>query len=537
MPVRAEAGPAAPEDDPAARRPRWVAPLLLLGLFALGFRSYWRPQAAVDLFEDGHLLAPAQSYLAGAVPYVGTYPIHGLGADGGMDALFFRVFGPTLEVYRVHHAAATALTLTALGLACGILFRRLLWSAVAFVLCLAACPFVSDRQAPGLLALAALTWAAGSGRRRAWFLAGAVSAAALFHALDFGAMLLVAGGVTAVSLGASERSARTAARSALWLAAGAAAGALPFLAFLAVYGAADDFARVSLIENPARISDIWGLPAAPAAALFESGSPRRIVQVLVLGRSVPWIFHAALLALAVTVLLFRASRRELSLVDRGAVAATGVAIVAMRGVLGRADAGHLALYGTFAALPAAWLLYRAFRAPHAAWLFAPILALVLIVRWQPQKLPAITWNLLRAASAEDCRQAVPRSGAASVPCSQGTDLQALRERIDRELAPQETFFDFGNEPALYFLLDRRPPVRYCCVPFYEGEAYQREVIADLERERPPIALIASGTFLDDLDGISNRKRTPLVAEYLDRHYEPAGKVGARTLARRRSAPP
>ena len=100
------------------------------------------------------------------------------------------------------------------------------------------------------------------------------------------------------------------------------------------------------------------------------------------------------------------------------------------------------------------------------------------------------------------------------------------------LAPGQTFFDYSNEPALYFLMNRTPPIRHGIVPFYEPEAKQREVIAALERIKPPLAILSGGSF-DAPDAISNRDRTPLVATYLDRAYEPVAKVAGRTLARRR----
>ena len=532
------ATPAPPSAEPPRQVSRGAAAVLLLVLFTLGFRMYWRPDNALDLFEDGHMLLPAQSYLSGAAPYADTYPIHGLGSDGGLDAAAFRLFGPTLAVYRLQHGVATAAAVAALGLACGVFFRRLGWAAVAFVLALAISPFQSDRQTPAFLALAALTWAAQTGRRRAWGIAGAFTSAALFYALDFGAMLLCAGFATAVSLALIDRRGKEAAESIAFYVMGIAAGALPFLGILAARGAADDFGRVSFLELPSRISDIWSLPAAAAAPFLENMGPKGIFGALVLGSSVDWLTFAALLALAAAVLLFRVARRELSAIDRGAIAATWFAMVAMRGVLGRADAGHLALYGTFTALPTAWLFYRAVRAPHAAWLFAPALGFVLLARFQPHRLPLVFWYGLRPAGhGADCRQTVPRSGASTVPCAQAADLAALRSRIERELAPGQTFFDFGNEPALYFLMDRKPPVRYCCVPFYEGEDAQREVIAGLERERPPLAILSSGTFLDALDNVPNRVRAPEVAAYLDRQYEPIGRVGTRTLGRRRPDTP
>jgi hypothetical protein len=124
---------------------------------------------------------------------------------------------------------------------------------------------------------------------------------------------------------------------------------------------------------------------------------------------------------------------------------------------------------------------------------------------------------------------VPGYGSARLARDQAADLERLRRFIDELVPERETFFDFGNEPGLYFLLNRRPPVRYSSVPSYQTVEKQREVIAALERERPPIAILASGTPTDIFDSVPNRVRAPIVARFLDTHYRVVGKVGTRTV--------
>lgn len=74
-----------------------------------------------------------------------------------------------------------------------------------------------------------------------------------------------------------------------------------------------------------------------------------------------------------------------------------------------------------------------------------------------------------------------------------------------------------------------PPVLYSSVPSHETAEKQREVIAALERERPPVAILSSGTPSDVFDSVPNRDRAPLVARFLDTHYRVVGKVGRRTV--------
>jgi hypothetical protein len=90
------------------------------------------------------------------------------------------------------------------------------------------------------------------------------------------------------------------------------------------------------------------------------------------------------------------------------------------------------------------------------------------------------------------------------------------------LAPNETFFDFANAPALYYLTGRRLPIRQIQVSQYEDERLQREVIAALERDRSVrLALMRFPEFAFILDGVPNAQRAPLVARYLETHFTPA----------------
>jgi hypothetical protein len=97
------------------------------------------------------------------------------------------------------------------------------------------------------------------------------------------------------------------------------------------------------------------------------------------------------------------------------------------------------------------------------------------------------------------------------------------------MSPRQTFFDFSNEPALYFLLDRRIPIPYLGPEFYESERAQRLVIAICESERPPVAIARAGNELDSIDGVANDVRAPLVAAYLKERFRPLAVVGGRVL--------
>ena len=325
-------------------------------------------------------------------------------------------------------------------------------------------------------------------------------------------------------------------RETLRFVAGFLAGSLPFSIFLVTRGAFGDFLRVSFVEVPTAITPTWGLPAPSLAETLRAGG-----LAAFLDREAPSLFVLlGVLAVGVAVLLFRRAAGACEPVDRAAAVSLLVAILALRGALGRADAGHRMLYGIFAGLPAAWLVYHAWNArSRLRQLVAGIATVGFLVLLRPDIAVSRELRTFEAAPRVrrlDVEASAPFGGSASAVLERGQarDLEDLRRVVDRLAPAPSTFFDFGNEPGLYFLLDRRPPVRYSCVPSYQAVEKQREVIGALERKRPPLAILASGTGRDAFDGVSNRERAPLVARYLDANYEVAGTVGSRTIAVRRN---
>ena len=185
---------------PEARRARRLAPLVVTLLFLGTVFAYYRPLAPLDLFEDGLILFGASELAAGGRPYLDVYPIHGWGADGGLPAILFRVVEHDLIAFQLLRAVMSAVALASLAAASMLFFRDAAWSAVAFVACLAFCPYPSERHAAALVAWCLLIRATRSDRLRDWTHAGLATAVALFVTLDFGVILLVAGGLAPAAL-------------------------------------------------------------------------------------------------------------------------------------------------------------------------------------------------------------------------------------------------------------------------------------------------------------------------------------------------
>ena len=502
------------------RRGALAASLLLL-VFACAWRVRRAGALPIEPFEDGCSLALAQAYLHGARPYVETYPLHGWGSDGGVDAAAFRIFGPTLRVYRLRVALWSSVSEVLLAVASVAALGSGVWGVLGYLFSGSFTQALIDRQALALASLALLFVFARSRSRTALAAAGAFAGWTLLYGLDFGLILILGASVALLLLPTLEaRMRRVRLGISTWalFLGGAVAGSLPFLLSLAVRGALDDFMRISFFEIPRWVTPAWGLPAPSVSKALFPVRDFPALSTLVAGVGTEFFFVMALLGIAAAALLLRASAAELEPEDRAAWIAICVAAFGLRGVLGRADSIHLGYYAIFAGVPAVWLLRRAWRSSARGALF--LLALIfLVMRLHPFTRVEDTINfVVAAAKAAPEGLEPPRGGGERLPVGQAKSYDAFRRAIDARLPPDETFFDFSNQPVLYFFADRVPPVRYHTVAQYELPEKQREVLRILEVKKPAL-VVYTETFYWALDGVSNVERAPEVARYLAEHYD------------------
>lgn len=509
-----------------------------LAAFAVvcAWRLLVRGAPSLEVFEEGHSLAPAQRYLAGAVPYVGVLPVHGWGADGGVDTFVMRTFGPTLDAFQARSAVWTVIALLALGAASFAAFRSAFWGGVALLFALSICASgLFERQMLAFASLACLVAGARRRSRAAWYpAAGGLAGLEMLHTVEYGLIVLL-GGAAAISLLAiahDETATRIGRFDDLWLfLAGASASTAPFLMRLAALGGLRAFLHESFVATPRWVAQAWGLPAGSIWGSLSQATDDAGVVAILAGRGVAAFFALSVIAVSAAVLLVRSASSGLDADDRAALAALCVALVATRVVLGRADGAHFERYAIFSAIPAAWLLVRAWRSRSG--LALPVLtASLLSLRLHPLSALEASVNGIVASDASNSQPFArpPRAGRGWVPLPQAAALQAFRRFVDSAIRPGETFFDFDNQPALYFLADREPPIRYSTVAQYESAERQREVIEALEQTRPPLALLPYGLY-GTLD-IPNAERAPAVARYLAAHYGQPCLLGGWLIARR-----
>jgi hypothetical protein len=194
--------------------------------------------------------------------------------------------------------------------------------------------------------------------------------------------------------------------------------------------------------------------------------------------------------------------------------------------LSRADYPHLLQVLPVAAPLIAYLAYRGLSLlqgrPWSTWVTGAVIAAAALLA--PIPILDRAEEIPKRVSVEAPDDPVPPRLGFENPNS--VDLEMIRDVdwiLDYYLEPDETVFDFSNNPFFFhYLVERRSASRYFHVSMAIRRSTQRDLIAELERRDP--RLIVSESALrygfPVLDGISNQVRHYDVSEYILDNYRP-----------------
>jgi hypothetical protein len=455
-------------------------------VFAFMFLMHDHPNAPMDTFHEGEHLTPAYLFTHGERPFRDVFVLHGLGVDGGLDALVGGNPATTRRLQAVLDAATLAL-LVPIAAEVTASTSAMLFAVIAS-LCASAALWVPVfpyfRIAPVLLATLGLLRYARTKRAAPLFLACASATLGILWSLDTGLYALAGVAAALVLMRAFQP------RVALIF---AIAVALPCLVLLAIRADAGRFIRDSFVIIPAAIDSVWALPAPQP---FTAAGARYFL---------PPIFYGFLLALA-----WR--RRDPRML-----------IVAMLSLmLFRTAAGRVSWSHTRFATPLLGIALVAFML-EPLWrdkkrVIAVIVALPLIFYLEIGQNFAAGAKLL--AGWRGRQQPIPAA----------PDVAALKEFLD-SVGPG-ALLDFSNERALYALVERKPPMRCFDVPMLSAPPLLAEAMGELNAN-PPVAVIVRGDpNIANFDGVGNATRVPDLASWIDANYPKRTDVGRFTVATR-----
>jgi hypothetical protein len=522
-----------------SRRPRWW-PIALITFVLMCF-IHDHPYIPLEPFHDGEHLTPAFLLDSGARPYRDYFVLHGLGVDGGLDAL---VLGDPPSPFRVRRIS-TILDAATLALLAAIAAELCATtSGVAFAVFASLCAlgagqvpvFPYARLAPLLLAalgllryargtsVAAAAPAAEAGEAPAstpqgtWplLLAFGASTLGLLWSLDVGSYAL-AGTTIAfllMRIAKLETKPLPAKRVAIVL---VAAIAMPIVILLALRADLVHFISDSFVIIPRAIDAVWSLPA-PSTLTWESAR-----------YYVPPVFCTLLLLFALRAW----ARGEREAASRLLIVGV-LSLIAFRTASGRAGWSH-----TRFAIPLLGVAIVAFIIEPLLLTKRRIAAIALAIPLviYMEFVPNVTTGAKLLAG---WRGRQTHAGLVAYPFRTGKGIYTTQQNADElaalnglltRVAPNDApILDLSNERALYYLLQRRPSLRCFDVAMLSAPPLRDEAMQQLARNPPACVIVEGMPEVDQFDGVSNELRVPWLFAWVDAHYPRREHVGRFTVA-------
>jgi hypothetical protein len=504
--------------------------LLVLCVYPLALYAYTNAMSLetaegkprVNFFEDGHSLLPASEYLAGERPYRDILPAHGLGEDGGFDALAMKLGGASVGTrWRARLIAGNlvsialyALAFAAMGSAEGALFAVLLSVMTGGYT-------AALRLIVPILTLALIAVAVRRRRPRLLFWAGVGAVVSAIVSLDYGAFTTIVLIVAVVRMRRQDAGGPAGWKPALL----GLLAAVPFFIGLAVFGIFDDFLRGTFVETIG-VAPAYTLEMFTLAPKMQDLRAFPDVLAVALDRTVFLYVAWCAIAVVVGVMIARRPRRRYE-----AVLLLGVWTVVS--AISYAERHHTR-FGMFAAVLFVFVILRLLRRRSA--LAIPAIAAAIVLAAPTTHMAVVGWMRHSRGPIEPDWVEIndlPRARGAFFHERDARFTESVRKYLSLSLAPDETFFDFTNSGILYFLTRRDCPIREYEVAFYETDAGQREVIRRIEANPKVRAALVSPDPRFTIDGIPNATRAPLVWQYLQDHFTPDFQEGEVVMWRRK----
>ncbi|MBK5276301.1 MAG: hypothetical protein JJE30_14810 [Desulfuromonadales bacterium] len=382
---------------------------------------------------------------------------------------------------------------------------------------------------------------AGSERKMPAVAAGTVLGISLLFSQEVGLCALIATGVFLCLEAYTTKAYRRLIKQCGLVAMGCCLVVLPMLGYMYRQGALDRFFE-SLYGYPKLVTLGYGSLPFPSFMQF-------LADPLTGGVYFPyWMIGIYLLtAITLLVLLFLGlGNREIHF----RVALLVFGLLLFRAALGRSDESHF-----FFALPPALLLtslmfddavrgladcpLKALKTGRRILIGALLLSLVLLFgtsRVLRENIVNVFTEMRRFPSkftVQETGVALPhlsRGGTFYDPAT-AADLVKIGNALDRYTKPGDYVLFFPNEAAYYFLFNRSVPTRFVFSYFAITTAQRREMVTELEHNKPQYVVYSLDTWR--IDDIPEDVQVPEVAGYLREKYSVAEDLGNILILRRK----
>lgn len=510
-------------DEFAPAAPRYEGrtwPLALL-IFVLMLFLHDHPNLPIERLHDGEQLSPAFFLRSGERPYSEIFLLHGLASDGGLATLVLGEPPSPLRMRRAEdllNAATLALLVPLAAEVCSTLFG-VVFGVIASLSAVAAGQlplFPWYRLAPIVIVALVFVRYVRLGRARNLFLAFAASTLALLWSVDVGTYCILGTGGAFAGIRLLKLEAQPLSWKRVLLFA-AIAIPLPLVILAALGGSVRQFLYDTYYIIPMGIDATSALPAP---------SPRTVEGLRYFFAPV---FYGFLLVMA-----WRSRK------DR--VRAASIIVLAMLALmLLRTASGRCSWAHTRFALPllgislVACIFEPLWRERRRVAAIAVLLGIVVLVDVGPNVV-AGTKMLAGWKARRGHEGLVPFPFATGKGCytyvQDRDELSLLQGFIEATGGRNATIFDFSGERALYYLLERKAPVRCVESNWLSVPPLFDEAMAQLKAHPPSCIIVHGPNHLDEIDGVSLRRRVPKLAEWIDANYPRRVEIGRYVVAAR-----
>ena len=470
----------------------------------------------IDLYHEGERLQ------LNGLPYKDLYIQHGLILNYLLPKLSSIIFSNSVEGVRRMFSIIEPVAYIILYFVGLSFFRgRIILAILPPIFCSGIAYWVGFREGLCIAVLLSLL-------NQRIFLAGLLSGLAFWFSVDYGLYSIAATlSYLALSFIFEKRDFTTLIKYL----SGLALMTIPALAIFFVLGILNDF-LINLYIQTNYQSIIWGKPFIEFDLDIWSESFRIYASILIL-------------IISLSFLAYKLGKNELfnCKYNRKLLLITLFATFFFRTALGRSDYGHwidgssliiLLLFAPFDSF--IFSGHKRLIKALASCSFILLLAYLNVIH-QPLQRIRISGFLIRERYNRLKNYFPEKSGLASqerignikIPEDQLKTIIEVKNYIEENTNKADFIYDFANQGAYYFLLDRPSPTKYFNVVYSSTVEMQNEVIDELEKKKPKVVIFSTGTIYDGIDGIPSSKRHKIVYNYIIKNYSFAKLINGTSL--------
>jgi hypothetical protein len=296
----------------------------------------------------------------------------------------------------------------------------------------------------------------------------------------------------------------------LWrvVAIAAIAIVLPLIVLVAVRADVRQFFVDSFVIMPKSIDAVWSLPAPP-----KPFTPEGIRYYA------PPAFYGFLFALA--LLAWRRGERAVA----GRVSVIAIfSVLLFRTASGRVSWAHTRFSMPLLGIAVvAFVIEPLFR--KRQWIAAVLVIAPLFFYFEIAQNVAAGAKLLAGWRARQRHEGLVRYPFASGKGIYATPQNAAELAALNGFIGPGTILDLSNERALYYLLQRRAPIRCMEISMLSVPRLFDEAMTQLNAHPPACVILEGFPEVMRYDGLSNRDRVPALAAWIDAHYPTRRRIG------------